>query len=171
MGKMNRTSLPRDVFETLDVTIGAAKQPLSKMPPCCKKYHHRMGLHIGMMKMDQMKEAGPPMVMQKTIGGARREVVLVACDSAHIMITSSPASEYFGDHAYLAVKYAHLDIVILQMRDRASLKGLLPELWGFRPLSNRTKAMMEKPTEEATCRKGGETQCKEDVFIWSSSFV
>merc|ERR1712032_1783453 len=165
----NRTSLPRDAFETIEVTIGAAKRPLTSMPCCKTEYQHRMGLHVGMMKMDQMKRDRA--VAQKTIGGARREVVLVACDSAHIMITSSPASEYFGDHAYLAVKYAHLDIVILQMRDRASLKGLLPELWGFRPLSNRTKAMMEKPTEEATCRKGGETQCKEDVFIWSSSFV
>jgi len=170
IGERNRSGVPRDAFETLDVTIGAAKLPLQRMLPCCKEYAHRMGLHLGMMKMDEMKQRGPPSISQVTMGGVRREVVLVACPSAHIMITSSPAGEYFGDHAYLAVKYAHLDIVILHMHDRASLKGLLPELWGFRPLSNRTKSMMIQPEvtpENGIPGKHNAGDGEGNVFVWT----
>merc|ERR1712187_1024396 len=128
----------------IDVTIGLESSPLKTLP-ASDAYFHRMGVHVGVKKMNQLRQKGRPVISQRTIGGANREVVMVACASVHLLIAASPAIEYFGAHSYLAVKYAHLDLVILEMRDRASLRGLLPELWGFRPLSNRTKAFMTPP--------------------------
>merc|ERR550525_1795480 len=86
-----------------------------------------------------------PVVKQITIAGAQRDVVMVACSSLQFFVTASPAIEFVSFRPDLAVKYSHLDIVIVHMRNRASLKGLLPELWGLKPMSNRTKACMQPP--------------------------
>jgi hypothetical protein len=131
-------------FETLDVKVGADESPLATMPKP-NWFFRRWDVHIGIAKIEHLFEFGHRLLTQKTIGGARREVVQIRCKSGHFLIVSSPATEYFGEHAYLAAKYAHLDVVILEMHDQASLRGVLPELWGLRPLSNTTKAMLTPP--------------------------
>lgn len=131
-------------FETIDFVLGAEGSPLEVMPDP-NSFYRRWDVHIGISKIDDIFHYGPQLRTQTTIGGARREVVQLRCKSAHILIISSPATEYFGDHSYLAAKYAHLDVVILEMTDTESLRGVLPELWGFRPVSNRTKALLTPP--------------------------
>jgi hypothetical protein len=131
-------------FETIDFVLGAEELPLETMPDP-NSFYRRWDVHIGISKIDDIFHYGPHLRTQTTIGGARREVVQLRCKSAHLLIISSPATEYFGDHSYLAAKYAHLDVVILEMTDTESLRGILPELWGFRPISNRTKALLTPP--------------------------
>lgn len=132
-------------FETIDVTIGMAKKPLEVMPRPDGFFRNHMGVHIGVSKMGQIFKYGPYLGPQMTINGARREVVQIRCKSADLLVISSPAREYYGDLAHLAVKYAHLDIIVLEMKNRADVRGVLPELWGVKPLSNKTRAVMDSP--------------------------
>jgi len=140
----NQSRSRSKAFETIDLVVGAGETPLKVMPKP-NWFFKRWDVHIGVAKIDHIFQYGPHLRTQTTIGGARREVVQIRCKSAHILIVSSPATEYFGDHSYLAAKYAHLDVVILEMRDQESLRGILPELWGFRPMSNTTKALLLPP--------------------------
>jgi len=140
----SKSKRKKNGFETIDFVLGAEGSPLEVMPDA-NSFYRRWDVHIGISKIDDIFQYGPHLRTQATIGGWRREVVQLRCKSAHLLIISSPATEYFGDHSYLAAKYAHLDVVILDMGDTESLKGILPELWGFRPMSNVTKAMLTPP--------------------------
>jgi len=144
IGTFNRSTASRDAFETLDVTLGMADSPMNHMPDLDFLFK-RMGVYITFMRMDQMRR---PIANQMRINGARRDVVMVACKSAHLLIAASPASEYSSFRPDLAVRYSHIDIIILEMHHRHALKGLLPELWGIKPLSNRTKSFLVPPKKE-----------------------
>jgi len=142
----NKSKSSRDTFETIDVTVGMAPSPLLAMPPPNGFFRSQMGVHFGVSKVDQLFEGGTRFVKGQgtNIGRARREAVQIRCKSAHIFIVSSPAREYFA-YPTLAAKYAHLDIIIHEMYDRTRLRGLLPELWGFRRISNETRSRMVPP--------------------------
>lgn len=137
----NKTSSRKNAFETLDVRLGGAETPVEHMPTPDFLFQ-RMGVYITFMRMEEMKR---PIAHQTRIQRARRDVVMVACGTAHLLITASPASEYSSFRPDLAVRYSHLDIVVLEMHNHRAMKGLLPELWGIKPLSNRTKAFMVPP--------------------------
>lgn len=154
--QLNRSKASPSAFETIDVTIGKATSPLTSMPPPNGFFRSHWGVHFGIAKMDQLFEFGPSLLrtLGTTIGRARREAVQIRCKAAHLFIVSSPAREYFA-HQDLAVKYAHLDLIVHEMRDRAGLRGLLPELWGLRRLSNATKALMGPPQRGGADPDGG----------------
>merc|ERR1712217_49732 len=96
-------------------------------------------------KLSGIFEYVPFAIDQKTIGGAQREAVIIYSPDVRFLIISSPATEHSGEFAYLSVKYAHLDIHILEMQNRASIRGVLPELWGLKKMSNATKALTCPP--------------------------
>merc|ERR1711957_336937 len=52
-------------------------------------------------------------------------------------------------HSHLGRKYAHLDVEILDMRDHKLFEGVLPELWGYRPLSDNTRSMIKNVSDGA----------------------
>merc|ERR1719247_2065340 len=100
----------------------------------------------------------------------RREGVLVMCDSVKLIIVSSSAWEYYWDDKddNRAKKYSHLDFEIMDMKDSNSFTGLLPEVWGLKPPTNknaihndqafndshamdaRMKALANRPTPRST---------------------
>lgn len=145
----NKSRIKKNGFESINVVVGAAESPLTTMPKP-NWFFKRWDVHIGIAKIDDIFQYGPHLQSQATIGGARREAVQIRSKSCHMIIVSSPATEYFGSHAYLAAKYAHLDVVILEMHEKDNLRGILPELWGFRPMSNTTKAMLTPPWNQTT---------------------
>merc|ERR1712187_947053 len=64
-------------------------------------------------------------------------------------ICSSAAHEYWGNQRELSLKYAHLDLAIIEVKNFDAVTGLLPELWGMRPMSEFTKAHVKKTGAEA----------------------
>lgn len=135
----NKSRTAKNAFETLDVTLGMDDTPMEHMPSP-DFYFHRMGVAITFMRMSDMKK---PIAHQFKIQRARRDVVMIACKSAHFIIAASPASEFANWRPDLSVKYSHLDIIVNEMHDRKALRGILPELWGLRSMSNRTKSFLE----------------------------
>jgi hypothetical protein len=149
IGDFNRSKSPPNAFETIDLTLGMSKTPLTEMPKDLdggrKGYYSRMEVSVMTEKLNKVFNWLPWHVDQVHIGKARREAVIIQSPDARFIIISSPATEYYGDVSYLSVEYAHLDIHILDMKNRASIRGLLPELWGLKKMSNRTKEMTCPP--------------------------
>merc|ERR1719188_2644953 len=70
------------------------------------------------------------------IGAARRECMDFAGHSLHFLVCSTAANEYYGPWRHLAIRYAHLDLVVHEVRNLTAFEGVLPELWGLRPMSD-----------------------------------
>merc|ERR1712224_271035 len=69
--------------------------------------------------------------------------VMISSGSMKLLILSTSAKEWHED-PYLALKYSHLDLFVVEMREE-NPTGVLPELWGVQPLTNETRAMMKTP--------------------------
>eukprot|EP00931_Biecheleriopsis_adriatica_P106806 TRINITY_DN81186_c0_g1_i1.p1 TRINITY_DN81186_c0_g1~~TRINITY_DN81186_c0_g1_i1.p1 ORF type:complete len:547 (-),score=76.81 TRINITY_DN81186_c0_g1_i1:42-1682(-) len=85
------------------------------------------------------------------IGNFPRECVEVAGGWLHFSICSTPAAEYFssGYVRHLALKYAHLDLLLLDVSEHSQLTGFLPELWGIQPMSESSRAYLKDQTVAA----------------------
>lgn len=142
-------------FETIDLTLGTAKSPLKEIPEDLpggdKGYYQRMEVSVITEKLNKVFNWLPWHIDQTHIGKARREAVIISSPEARFLIISSAAVEYYGPLSYLSIDYAHLDIHIIDMKNRASVRGLLPEIWGMKKMSNRTKQLTCPPWSEDKC--------------------
>mmetsp|Transcript_81535 Transcript_81535/g.225817 ORF Transcript_81535/g.225817 Transcript_81535/m.225817 type:complete len:522 (-) Transcript_81535:20-1585(-) len=132
----SRDNKPSDSFKTLNVTLDWLGGLSLKAIPPPEAYAYQWGRVVfafGRVASPHFK-----------IGEAEAEMVVVEGASCKIVLMSNPANGFEGELAHLAAEYAHLDFV-LQMRSRDTCEGILPELWGVRPLSNSTKALLEQP--------------------------
>merc|ERR1719253_700054 len=59
-------------------------------------------------------------------------------------ICSSPALEFYGWQRDLTIQNAHLDLMIVEVISGENLYGTLPELWGMKPMSKETEALIVK---------------------------
>eukprot|EP00930_Biecheleria_cincta_P041150 TRINITY_DN28181_c0_g1_i5.p1 TRINITY_DN28181_c0_g1~~TRINITY_DN28181_c0_g1_i5.p1 ORF type:complete len:419 (+),score=37.32 TRINITY_DN28181_c0_g1_i5:88-1344(+) len=84
------------------------------------------------------------------IGTIPSECVYVHGSLLEFAMCSRPADYYTGQLRELSVKYAHLDMTILNMKDPGALRGLLPELLGLQPISEFTKSCIKEPLRLAT---------------------
>merc|ERR1712146_286674 len=82
-----------------------------------------------------------------TVGRLPRECVDIAGPWLHLYVCSTAATEYFGHLRHLSLKYAHLDMLFVEVRSFQSLTGLLPELWGVQPMSEFTKTCVKPETD------------------------
>lgn len=148
----NRSNLPQNGLESIELKAGMVQSPLKAMPevsPSDNKWaFKRMDLWMVVEPLNKVFSSLPWHVDQTSIGKARREAVIITSPDARFLIVSSPATEYFGDFSYLSVEYAHLDVHILDMKHRQSVRGILPELWGIQKMSNRTKELACRPWSE-----------------------
>merc|ERR1712217_488084 len=78
-----------------------------------------------------------------TIGLFPRECAEIAGLVVHMYICSAPATEYYGHLRHLALKFAHLDMIFLEIVNYKAVTGLLPELWGVQPMSETTKSFLK----------------------------
>merc|ERR1719401_1390471 len=103
------------------------------MPPFDNQFTHSDGFHFILGKLPCLVKKGLPC----------REYALVAGKFGKILVASSSAQEWYGNHnMILALKNAHLDLEFFDMLQTEDFEGLLPELWGFRRMSNLTIAML-----------------------------
>uniref|UniRef100_A0A6T1ASK1 Beta/gamma crystallin 'Greek key' domain-containing protein n=1 Tax=Alexandrium monilatum TaxID=311494 RepID=A0A6T1ASK1_9DINO len=116
----NRSLLPLNAFETLHVRMDwLFSEPLTVMPPANEYYIHWHGLRVAFGRARGELTDAP-----------RREMVLIVSKFANVYVASSSAREYY-EQPFLAYQYAHLDLIVGDMRNRSSFAGLLPELWGI----------------------------------------
>lgn len=151
-------------FETISLTPGMSKAPMKEIPKDLPgggfRYFHRMDVWVVAVKLEKVFKWLPWHIDQKKIGKARREAIIVTTPDVRLLVVSSAAHEYYGPLSYLSVDYAHLDIHIMEMQKHASIRGLLPELWGLQKMSNRTKQLTCPPWSEDGCasQTSSETQ-------------
>jgi hypothetical protein len=143
LNSVNLTRVSPNMLQTMDVTLGSQPHPMQMLQ---KNTWTRMGVQVNVAKLSEMFVASGSFALdQKYMNGLPREAVMLKTPSVRLLIVSSPASEYYSSRPDLVLDYAHLDIVILDMRDRSSLRGILPELWGVTRLSNETKKLIKTP--------------------------
>jgi hypothetical protein len=173
LNAFDRNKTSRDAFETIDLTLGMAQTPLKTLPKDLpggnKKVFSRMDVSVVVERLNKVfaYNTVPFHLDQTNIGRARREAIIISSPHARFLVISSPATEYYGDLRHLSIEYAHLDLHILDMTNRASIRGLLPELWGLKKMSNRTKELTCPPWSKDA------PQTKEGVDVdaeWNSRF-
>eukprot|EP00930_Biecheleria_cincta_P097181 TRINITY_DN88900_c0_g1_i1.p1 TRINITY_DN88900_c0_g1~~TRINITY_DN88900_c0_g1_i1.p1 ORF type:complete len:1243 (-),score=126.99 TRINITY_DN88900_c0_g1_i1:171-3776(-) len=77
-----------------------------------------------------------------------QEFAVIMSKSAKISIQSASAVEYYGEGAD-ALVHAHLDLMVFDMIDSHRFGGLLPEMWGIKPMTNETAALLVIPEASA----------------------
>lgn len=121
-------------FETLDVNMGyfdnGAGATLGKMPPPSAYAYQYGGMTLAFGR-----------VPGQFIGEARKEMLMIYGKSAQIAIIPTAAIEYETTQPERAVEYAHLDFMV-QPRSKDECTGILPELWGFKPISESSAALL-----------------------------
>jgi hypothetical protein len=140
--EFNRSKIPQHAqgdFETLDIMLGhgpidnpavttVVTNPDVQMPL------NFLGFEVAFWKMPRNANAANTM-----IGAARRECMEVAGANIHFYVCSAGAHEFYGWQRDLSIINAHLDFHAIEMLNGDRLKGFLPELWGFQPMSAKTK--------------------------------
>jgi len=135
----------RNAFETLDVMIGYGDinnpQPGSATIVSDRNFDLPLGfLGVKVTFRVVYRHHRVPAV---SIGRARRECADVMSETLHFFICSSPANEYFGWQRHLAIQFAHLDVAVLEITNATSIDGLLPQLWGIKPLSEENAKFLD----------------------------
>jgi len=141
----NYSKVPSDLFKTLDVTMGYGDYPNPNVIAKIESYRSPvpegfLGYQVAFRPLKRNFQI-------KSVGRFPRECVDLAGNHVHLYICSSPATEYYGELHHLALKFAHLDIGLVEYH-RKSLTGLLPELWGMQPMSEFTKSLIKEETCE-----------------------
>eukprot|EP00929_Paragymnodinium_shiwhaense_P095420 TRINITY_DN5652_c0_g1_i1.p1 TRINITY_DN5652_c0_g1~~TRINITY_DN5652_c0_g1_i1.p1 ORF type:complete len:1295 (+),score=207.12 TRINITY_DN5652_c0_g1_i1:95-3979(+) len=155
----NRANLLPDAFETLEVSLDwYSPGPMSVMPPADAYFLHWRDVHIAFARMWNEGHIGPPPP------APRREGVMITSNSLKILVLSTSAKEWHED-PYMALKYSHLDIFIIEIKDPTSLRGILPEIWGLAPMRNETRAMIKLSNGSLT----GNPSSQSSNFSWEGS--
>jgi len=138
----NVTALPKNEFRSLDIHMGYGQYSNHSVAgKVSAGYNIPTHFLEHQIAMRTLRRSFVPVA---TIGKFHRECVDIAGRSMHLYICSSPASEYYGNLHHLALKYAHLDIMFMDIVDVKALTGLLPELWGVQPMTERTRSYVKK---------------------------
>eukprot|EP00930_Biecheleria_cincta_P000523 TRINITY_DN10114_c0_g1_i2.p1 TRINITY_DN10114_c0_g1~~TRINITY_DN10114_c0_g1_i2.p1 ORF type:complete len:514 (-),score=59.56 TRINITY_DN10114_c0_g1_i2:160-1701(-) len=144
--ELNISQLPGSEFFTLDITMGYGNNESSA------RYTSRVTSDLRVLPFWLLEHdvvihrlSGTSRAFRShRIGAIPSECVEVHGSQLHFAICSRPADYYTGRLRMLSVKYAHLDLVVIDIKDKDALRGLLPELWGIRPMSESTKAYLKK---------------------------
>jgi len=149
--RLRKNSTLSGSFETLDITLVDSPFPLQSL---------RAPVHGGADTteawQDYVVDDGAvqfrvgrrlhdlPRVYSKTF-----EYVYVQTPDITFAICPAHAAIEYPSDARKALKYAHLDMFILDMFDVRRFTGVLPELWGIIPLSDEVRSYTVQPgTEE-----------------------
>lgn len=147
---VNSSKVPPGSFSTLDIHLGYGDlnmpSHIGRVPGFDAKIpFHFLGHHIAVRRMRRRHNIGRP-----TAGGLHRECVDFAGVSLHFYVCSAAADEYYGDLHHLSLRYMHLDINLIEVLDGKRVTGLLPELWGFQPMTANTESYIK---EDKSLRK------------------
>jgi len=143
---VNRSKVAAKVFHTMDVTLGhgsvEAPSALTVVPTIDSKVPvHFLGHETVFRRVRRQAT-----VSFTNIGSLNRECVDLAGSWMHFYVCSAPAAEYWGHQRDLSLKYAHLDLLFVEVIDFSKLTGLLPELWGVQEMTETTRSYVKNET-------------------------
>lgn len=160
----NRTAPPR-LFSQLDITIENSASPLKEMTPvhvgkAGREMWQDFATHGGSVRFRVGRQQhNPPRVESNTY-----EYVYIQTPDLVFGIAPSHAAvefrnEWFQNERKSAYQYTHLDMMIIHQEGERNFGGILPELWGVRPMSDEVRAMTIAPGDEAESNEteGNET--------------
>lgn len=136
----NRTDAPVDSFETLNVYLGPNSDHLPSLPASNEVITFGNGMSMACAKV---RDGNAEKNTLQSPYLPRREGLLLVTQKTRMLIMSSSASEWHGYSSTLGFKHAHLDLELFDMQDAASWGGLLPELWGVKPMSEMGRLMLK----------------------------
>lgn len=141
----DRTKQERNAFETLDVVVGPSAFPsrLVHIPNYDEQIDHPEGFITKFARIGAWTPRGAACLQSKY--WPCRENLHVVGGYGMVSVESSSAIEYYGNTEE-AMKHIHLDIDIQDMVRPETFGGVLPEIWGLRPMSNSTRAMIKSQT-------------------------
>lgn len=150
---LNRT-VKTPALTQLDVTLEDAPSPLEAIKP----------IHVGKGGHEMWKDySTPDGVVQFRIGRQlhspprhySKAFEYVYVQTPDLVFNIAPAhaavefrKEWFQNERRSAYQYAHLDIHFIHQEGERHFGGILPELWGVRPMSDRVHAMTLGPVED-----------------------
>ena len=110
-------------FATLDVTIpDLHAQKMCRIPRTSIEYQDIRLTFSELASQFDRKGRQPP-----------REVMLIESNFMVLWVVSASAMEFY-QNGPLAAQHAHLDLRFISMRNESLFSGLLPELWGLKPM-------------------------------------
>lgn len=145
---LNLSKVPRDQFATLDITMGYgsyANPTVTTLVPgfSANVPYGFLGHDFVFRRMRRTHS-----IRNTNIGYLPRECVDMAGAWVHLYVCSAPAEEFSGPEREYALRYAHLDLAVIEVRNFDQLTGTLPELWGTQPMSETTRSYL-KPGQDA----------------------
>lgn len=147
----NASQLPRQALQTMDITLGYGAVD----DPQFQTHLQDLGTSIPLSFLGYMgltrRVDRHHTTRFTSIGRYPRECIDLAGAFAHFYVCTSPADEYYGNLRNLALKYAHLDIGMIEVKDYTQFQGTLPELWGLVPMSEATNALVKE--DKSTWKK------------------
>lgn len=144
----NHSKSKPGAFKTIDVTlgIGAISNPtyVAEGDMNTEIPHTWLGSQIEVRRFQRFAPS-----KSTSIGNLPRECADVAGEWLHFYICSTPATEYYGDLRHLAMQYAHFDMAVVEMTSHEQVTGLFPELWGLKPMSEKSRAFVKGAEKDA----------------------
>ena len=168
LSQFNRTAVRGGVFESLNVMMPGSRNPLVWLPQPfgIRQFDIHFDSHI-VLTVGRFTHWSGDGSKFSQIGKAARECAEIQTASADIIICAAAAHEYVG--IPLALEFAHLDILVDMQRSVAGgLRGILPEIWGLKPMSASTRALLRpQRLSEAnlTTAKGVRKRAELDVQV------
>eukprot|EP00930_Biecheleria_cincta_P004640 TRINITY_DN105559_c0_g1_i1.p1 TRINITY_DN105559_c0_g1~~TRINITY_DN105559_c0_g1_i1.p1 ORF type:complete len:487 (-),score=64.69 TRINITY_DN105559_c0_g1_i1:75-1535(-) len=140
---LNVSKVPRDQFATLDITMGYG----SYANPTVTTEVPGFSAHVpyGFLGHDFVfrKMRRSHSIRNTNIGQFPRECIDMAGAWVHLYLCSAPAEEFSGPEREYALRYAHLDLAVIEVRNFDKLTGTLPELWGTQPMTEITRSYLK----------------------------
>lgn len=119
-------------FQTVRVNMDYLGLPLTKMPSLSDYAYRWQTIAFAFSVVPRLK-----------VGKAQAEMIVVDGESARVVVMSA-VPQALERQAEVAAQFAHLDFVI-QLHGHDTCEGVLPELWGLRPRTEGTAALLESP--------------------------
>merc|ERR1712192_10133 len=134
----NRTLFRRGMFNQLDVRLFGQGQPMKRLKRVMFATHG-VKVNIG------SDFWGRP----RTHSGEIAEHITIETNSIHFIMFASHAGTEFPHDIDMQSRYTHMDLVCMEMDEflKPSFTGILPEIWGWSPMSDQVAAMLVAPSE------------------------
>lgn len=155
-------TLPPRVFSQLDITIKSDPLPLKTMQPIHVSKNGRevwqdYATEGGLVQLRVgRQEHSPPRVYSKSY----EYVYIQSPDLEFAIVPAHAAVEFRSDwemnNRSTAYEYTHVDMMIMHMQGQKHFGGILPELWGVKPMSDEVRAMTVAPLEEGVKNESDE---------------
>eukprot|EP00929_Paragymnodinium_shiwhaense_P000243 TRINITY_DN100495_c0_g1_i1.p1 TRINITY_DN100495_c0_g1~~TRINITY_DN100495_c0_g1_i1.p1 ORF type:complete len:1729 (+),score=209.29 TRINITY_DN100495_c0_g1_i1:76-5262(+) len=138
----NATAPKRRLFESLEILLGDATEPLKHVTPQVytrPASAHSSALRIGVGDRPESHPRASEMTSPEV-------VYIESADIAFAIMAVAATAEFPSDY-YAAHENKHLDLFIMDVKNEHTFSGVLPELWGVQPMSAQVRDMLKAPSQ------------------------